>query len=88
MLYLSCLACAVAVIALADAPHLSVERKIVTVGLVPAGITFFSQSASRKRTLFGSLLVLSANWCVVGFVSHLLLRRGPLPSSAADGVLA
>ena len=64
----------------------NLQRKLVTVGLVPAGLTFVSQV--RNRTLLGSLLVISVNWLVTGFVLHLLLRRGHPGAAAAHGSLA
>ncbi len=63
------------------AARVATQRKIVTVCLVPMGLTFVSQT--RRRTPLASLLLLSANWCLVGFVAHLLLRRAAgLPAAA------
>jgi tagatose-1,6-bisphosphate aldolase len=50
------------------------------------GLTFVSQA--RRRTPLASLLLLSANWCLVGFVAHLLLRRAAGLIVATDGLRA
>ena len=46
------------------------QRKIVTVSLVPTGLLFFL----HRRTMANCLWILSVNWLVTGFIAHLLLR--------------
>ena len=71
VLYVSSAACAASVAALVDVPHLSIERKIVTVSLVPTGLLFLLH---RNKTLASTLFITSVNWLVTGFVAHLMLR--------------
>jgi len=51
----------------------AVQRKIVTVSLVPTGLLFLLQ---RNKTLVSMLFIVSTNLLVTGFVMHLLLLRG------------
>ena len=70
VLYVSAAACAAAVAAVFEVPHLSIERKIITSVLVPTGLLFFL----HRRTTANCLWILSVNWLVTGFIAHLLLR--------------